>query len=125
MKTFVSLLLLIDASSAALKELRIALRTPSPVPLEERPEEDLNPQELLELVRQLKVSSSVLLRGIEVTNYFQGARGYCKEVKPEPTVANRLKREHVEDNDVTVVSTKRLDYGRKPPSKGYEVIELD
>lgn len=30
-------------------------RTPSPVPLEDRPEEELNPEEMAELVRLLKV----------------------------------------------------------------------
>ncbi|CAO2658836.1 Nn.00g065590.m01.CDS01 [Neocucurbitaria sp. VM-36] len=41
-------------SLSALKSLGIIPRTPSPVPLEERAEDDLSPEELRQLVRQLK-----------------------------------------------------------------------
>lgn len=43
----------------ALKSLYIVPRSPSPVPLDERPEENMSPDELRELVRQLKVGKMV------------------------------------------------------------------
>lgn len=39
-----------------LRALRIVHREPTPPPLEERDEEELTPNELLQLVRQFKVS---------------------------------------------------------------------
>ncbi|THX82003.1 hypothetical protein D6D04_03752 [Aureobasidium pullulans] len=44
---------------ASLKDLMIIPRTPSPVPLEDRPEEELNPEEMAELVRLLKAKVAV------------------------------------------------------------------
>ncbi|KAG9965081.1 hypothetical protein KCU61_g1946, partial [Aureobasidium melanogenum] len=41
-------------SKASLKDSMIIPRTPSPVPLEDRPEEELTSEEMAELVRQLK-----------------------------------------------------------------------
>ncbi|KAG9638363.1 hypothetical protein KCU64_g13835, partial [Aureobasidium melanogenum] len=41
-------------SKASLKNSMIIPRTPSPVPLEDRPEEELTPEEMAQLVRQLK-----------------------------------------------------------------------
>ncbi|TIA62545.1 hypothetical protein D6C77_02681 [Aureobasidium pullulans] len=46
-------------SKTSLKELMIIPRTPSPVPLEDRPEEELNPEEMAELVRLLKAKVAV------------------------------------------------------------------
>jgi hypothetical protein len=44
-----------------LQTLRLIPRSPSPVPLEDRPEESLNREELLELLRRQKVQTDVLL----------------------------------------------------------------
>ncbi|THX83186.1 hypothetical protein D6D05_03603 [Aureobasidium pullulans] len=46
-------------SKTSLEELMIIPRTPSPVPLEDRPEEELNPEEMAELVRLLKAKVAV------------------------------------------------------------------
>ncbi|THY50640.1 hypothetical protein D6C97_06964 [Aureobasidium pullulans] len=46
-------------SKTSLKDLMIIPRTPSPVPLEDRPEEELNPEEMAELVRLLKAKVAV------------------------------------------------------------------
>jgi hypothetical protein len=40
---------------AALRALHIIPREPTPLPLEERPEEELTPEELLQVIRILKV----------------------------------------------------------------------
>jgi hypothetical protein len=40
---------------AALRALHIIPREPTPLPLEERPEEELTPEELLQVVRTFKV----------------------------------------------------------------------
>lgn len=47
---------------AVLQALHVIPRTPSPVPLEDRPEDELSPEELRELVKRLKVSMSLGLR---------------------------------------------------------------
>jgi hypothetical protein len=44
-----------DKKLAALRALHIIPREPNPLPLEERPEEELTPEELLQVVRTLKV----------------------------------------------------------------------
>ncbi|CAD0109022.1 unnamed protein product, partial [Aureobasidium uvarum] len=43
---------------AALKELLIIPRTPSPVPLEDRPEKDLSPEEMAELLRRYRAKDA-------------------------------------------------------------------
>ncbi|KAH0364053.1 hypothetical protein KCU65_g6976, partial [Aureobasidium melanogenum] len=45
-------------SKASLKQLMIIPRTPSPVPLEDRPEEELSREEMTELLRRYKASAS-------------------------------------------------------------------
>jgi hypothetical protein len=40
---------------AALRALHIIPREPTPLPLEEKPEDELTPEELLQVVRTLKV----------------------------------------------------------------------
>ncbi|KAF2849039.1 hypothetical protein T440DRAFT_534577 [Plenodomus tracheiphilus IPT5] len=88
---------------SALKALCVIPRTPSPVPLEDRPEEDLSPAEMLSLLKRYKL----------------------KDVE-----AQKLKRERAEMEDqgegvdVEVVagpSTKR----RRLPTVNDEVIVLD
>jgi hypothetical protein len=48
---------------ATLRALHIIPREPTPLPLEERPEEELTPEELLQVVRILKVSSTAKIFG--------------------------------------------------------------
>jgi hypothetical protein len=46
-------------TAAALKSLHIIPRSPSPVPLEDRPEEDLTPAEMAELLKRYRVGSLI------------------------------------------------------------------
>jgi hypothetical protein len=45
---------------AALRALHIIPREPTPLPLEERPEDDLNAEQLRQVVRTLKVSCATM-----------------------------------------------------------------
>ncbi|KAI8934335.1 hypothetical protein NX059_009071 [Plenodomus lindquistii] len=90
-------------SLAALKSLRIIPRSPSPIPLEDRAEEDLSPAEMLSLLKRLKA---------------------------EKTQAQKLKRERAEleeegeGSDVEIVdgpSSKR----QRLPSANDVIIVLD
>ncbi|KAF2651343.1 hypothetical protein K491DRAFT_719903 [Lophiostoma macrostomum CBS 122681] len=99
-------------SLQALKSMYIVPRTPSPVPLEERPAAELSPAELVELVNRMRKRDS--------------EAAAAEKVKKEAQANVHVKRERDADDDdeVTFVS-KHSKNERKVPQKDDFVIELD
>ncbi|KAK3622242.1 hypothetical protein LTR56_022290 [Elasticomyces elasticus] len=79
-------------SRAALQALHIIPRTPSPVPLEDRPVEELSIEEMRELVRRQKATLDA-----------QNERGTKQEIKQEIKRERDLPSSEGEESDVEVV----------------------
>ncbi|KAH7125266.1 hypothetical protein B0J11DRAFT_486692 [Dendryphion nanum] len=95
-------------SLASLKDLLVVPRTPSPVPLEERPEEDLTAVELMQLVKQLKAKETA-----------------SKHIKQENKREHDSLQRDDEDDNVIMLEERSVKRHRKRVPKGQEVIELD
>ncbi|KAI4700113.1 hypothetical protein J4E81_004149 [Alternaria sp. BMP 2799] len=94
-------------SLASLRALRlVTVNDPAPVPLEERPEEDLTPAELRELLRRVRRRESE-----------------SASIKQEPEATIRVKRERTtnDGDEVTYVETRQ----RKRPHVEQEIIVID
>jgi hypothetical protein len=95
---------------------------PTPVPLEERPEEDLTPAELRELLRRVRqVYMHIYCLMLMLTSTKRGPES--KSIKHEAEPTTRVKRERAinDEDEVTYVETRQ----RKRPHVKQEVIVID
>ncbi|KAI8934336.1 hypothetical protein NX059_009072 [Plenodomus lindquistii] len=97
-------------SEEALKSLRIIPRTPSPVPLEDRPEEELSNEEKLELIRQFKAEKANAAR--------------VKRERPEDGGGGGGGG-GISDEDVEMVEERPNRKKQRLPNEEDEVIVLD
>ncbi|KAF2651345.1 hypothetical protein K491DRAFT_761119 [Lophiostoma macrostomum CBS 122681] len=111
-------------SLAALKALHVIRRTPSPTPLEERPEEELSQAELLELVRRLKGPTPT--RWPTNIKREEGSTRRVKRGREDDGEEESDEEEDDDDDDedVTFVSKRRKN-ARRLPREGDMVIEID
>ncbi|KAF1940797.1 hypothetical protein EJ02DRAFT_379069 [Clathrospora elynae] len=92
-------------SIEALRALNIVPCEPTPLPLEERPEEDLNPDELRQLVKKLKERDAAAIK-----------------IKKETGAKHERTIDDGDDNEVTVVESR---YQKRRRGQEKEVIVLD
>ncbi|KAI4714877.1 hypothetical protein J4E89_000560 [Alternaria sp. Ai002NY15] len=97
-----------DNSDNALRTLGFVPREPSPPPLEERPEEELTPEELRELVKQLKEHKAAAVK-----------------VKKEAVDKRKRVDEAVEPSDSEEVTVVRSRDRKRHRGADDEVIVLD
>lgn len=91
-------------SLESLQALYLIPRSPTPVPLEDRPEETLNREELLELLRRQKVPPTLLIYFASPYLLYQRRQEEQTEIKKE---IKRERNEADEDDDELVVISSR------------------
>ncbi|KAG9857874.1 hypothetical protein KCU98_g705, partial [Aureobasidium melanogenum] len=97
-------------SRAALKDLMIIPRTPSPVPLEDRPEEDLGAEEKTELIRSLKAKlANTVPTKKEVKRELEEDDQYASRPRPKRHVSNPPIYFELNENDTFTEVKKQKD----------------
>ncbi|KAH6639649.1 hypothetical protein C7974DRAFT_136189 [Boeremia exigua] len=89
-------------SRAALQTLHILPRTPTPVPLEERPEEDLSTEELCQLVKRFKERDATALRIKKEDNAKRKRSGEDTDDFEIVDIRNK-RRHHHDPNEIIVL----------------------